>query len=62
MSLTPQAAGAFVDATAVAIGMPIPSDFRPSVVQNMQGVLALAQLVLSFPLPQDVAAVRMFDQ
>lgn len=62
MSLTPQQAGAFVDAAAAAIAMPMPPELRPSVVENLQGVLALAQLVLSFPLPQDVESAQMFRQ
>ena len=56
MSLTPQEAGAFADAAAAVIGVPIKEEFRPSVVHNLQGVLALAHLVLSFPLPQGAEA------
>lgn len=62
MSLTPQQAGALVDAAAAAIGLPIAPEFRSSVVQNMQVVLGLAQLVLSFPHSQEVESAQAPQQ
>ncbi|MBD2022376.1 DUF4089 domain-containing protein [Leptolyngbya sp. FACHB-36] len=52
---------AFVDAAAALIGLPIPPDYRPSVIANFERIQAIAQLVNEFPLPDDVEVGPTFD-
>jgi hypothetical protein len=63
MSEVPTAAevGAYVDATARLIGLPIAAEHRPGVIQFMGVVMGAAALVMEFPLPDDVEAAPVFE-
>ncbi|HEY8507791.1 MAG TPA: DUF4089 domain-containing protein [Steroidobacteraceae bacterium] len=62
MLSNPPDADAYVDAAAAVIALPIPEEFRASVVANFRAILALARLVMSFPLPQEVQSAQVFRE
>jgi hypothetical protein len=59
-SETPEELGAYVDETAKRVGLPIAPEHRPGVIQFTAGLLAMAALVMEFPLPDDVEAGPVF--
>ena len=59
-SATPEQLGAYVDETARRVGLPIAPEHRPGVIQFTAGLLAMAALVMEFPLPDDVEAGPVF--
>ena len=59
-SATPEELGAYVDETAKRVGLPIAPEHRPGVIQFTAGLLAMATLVMEFPLPDDVEAGPVF--
>jgi hypothetical protein len=58
---TPTEIGAYVDAAANLIALPIAPPHRPGVIQFMGVVLSAAALVMEFPLPDEVEAAPVFD-
>ncbi|MGD1908654.1 MAG: DUF4089 domain-containing protein [Leptolyngbyaceae cyanobacterium] len=42
--------GDYVDQTAKLLNLPIPEEIYPSVVENFERIVAIAQPVLDFPL------------
>ena len=52
--------GQFVDVMASIVELPIPSEYRDGVVANFERIHDVAQLVLEFPLPEDVEAAPVF--
>ncbi|HEU0203372.1 MAG TPA: DUF4089 domain-containing protein [Burkholderiaceae bacterium] len=50
----------YMDATAALIGLPIPSECRAGVIENLERMQQIAQLVMSFPLPADVEPANTF--
>jgi len=59
-SATPEQLGAYVDETARRVGLPIAPEHRPGVIQFTAGLLAMAALVMEFPIPDDVEAGPVF--
>jgi hypothetical protein len=54
-------AEAHVNHMAAAMGLEIPPEWRASVVDNMAATEAIAELVLSFPLDDDVEPAPVFE-
>jgi hypothetical protein len=53
--------GQFVDLMAAVVDLPIPPEYREGVVENFERISTVAQLVLEFPLPEDVEAAPVFE-
>jgi hypothetical protein len=53
--------GQFVDLMAAVVDLPIPPEYRQGVVENFERISTVAQLVLEFPLPEDVEAAPVFE-
>jgi 1-carboxybiuret hydrolase subunit AtzG-like len=58
---TPEAVGAYVDEAAKLIGLPIAPEHRPGVIAFLGGLLGAADLVMEFPLPEEVEAAPVFE-
>ncbi|MEP0916606.1 DUF4089 domain-containing protein [Leptolyngbya sp. DQ-M1] len=54
-------ASEFVEIMAEAVGLPIPAEYCESVVANMERIHTVAQLVLEFPLPEEIEAAPVFE-
>ncbi|MBD2083156.1 DUF4089 domain-containing protein [Leptolyngbya sp. FACHB-17] len=54
-------ANEFVEIMAEAVGLPIPAEYRESVVANVERIHTVAQLVLEFPLPEEIEAAPVFE-
>ena len=52
--------GAYVDAAAALIGLPIDPAHRPGVILNMQRIGDMAALVMAFPLPDEMEPAPVF--
>jgi hypothetical protein len=52
---------AFVDQASCLIGLPIPVEYRESVVENFERIAAIAQLITEFPLPEDTEIAPTFE-
>ena len=52
---------AYVDHAAPLVGLTLTPEQRGGVVRNLATTLAVAQLVLDFPLPDDVDAAPVFE-
>jgi hypothetical protein len=52
---------AFVDSMAKLVEMPIPEEYREGVIANFERIQAIAQLVMNFPLSEEVEAAPTFD-
>lgn len=52
--------GAYVDEAARRVGLTIAPEHRPGVIQFTEALLASAELVMEFPLPDDVEAAPVF--
>ena len=59
-SPTPDELAAYVDETAKRVGLPLSPEHRPGVIQFIAGLLAMAALVMEFPLSDDVEAGPVF--
>jgi hypothetical protein len=57
----PSQFAAYVDQMAIALNFPIAPEYRPGVVENITRTAQIAQLVLEFPLPDDVEAASTFQ-
>lgn len=51
----------YVDQTALMMGLSLEPDYRPGVIDNISRLAAIAQLVMSFPLPDDLEADPVFS-
>ena len=54
-------AGAYVDEAAKRVGLPIRPEHRAGVIQYVSGLLASAELILEFSLPEEVETAPVFD-
>ena len=55
--MTQQALQNYADATAAALGVPIPAEYRDGVLQNLETIFAQSARLMSLALgPQDEAA------
>lgn len=50
----------YVDAIASIIDLPIDPSYRPGVIANLERTEAIAQLVMDFPLPDDLEPAPIF--
>lgn len=46
---------------ASLVGLPLSPDHYPGVVANFERIQAIAQLVMEFPLPEEIEAVPVFE-
>lgn len=60
-NLSPQAVEAYVKQTAALLGLTLPPEMLPSVVENFEQVMAIAQPVLAFDLPDDIEPAFIFE-
>jgi hypothetical protein len=51
----------FVDVMSEVVAMPIPDEYRDSVVANFQRIQTVAQLVLEFTLPEEIEIAPVFE-
>jgi hypothetical protein len=51
---------AYADAAAALIGLPLDAAHRPGVVLNLERIAAMAALLMSFPLDDDVEPAPVF--
>ena len=51
---------ALVDASALALGLPLEPAWRPAVRSNLDATLRLAALFMDFPLPDDAEPAPVF--
>lgn len=51
----------YVDLMAAALGLTIPDEIKAGVVANVEHVWAIAQPVLTFPLPDTVESAATFE-
>jgi hypothetical protein len=54
-------AGVYVDQVSLLLDLPINSEYRDGVVANFERIMAIANLVNSFPLPEEVEAAPIFE-
>ncbi|MEA5567445.1 MULTISPECIES: DUF4089 domain-containing protein [unclassified Anabaena] len=53
--------GVYVDQMALLLDLPIKDEYRDGVVANFERIKAIAQLVNSFPLPEDIEIAPIFE-
>jgi hypothetical protein len=53
--------GEFVDQMAAVVDLPIPAEYRDGVVLNFERICTVAQLVLEFPIPEDIEVAPVFE-
>ncbi len=51
----------YVEAMAAALELAIPNEIKPGVVANVEHIFAIAQPVLTFPLPDSVESAATFE-
>ncbi|MCU0547723.1 MAG: DUF4089 domain-containing protein [Leptolyngbya sp. Prado105] len=51
----------FVAAMSEVVALPIPDDYRDSVVANFERIQTVAQIVLEFPLPEGIELAPVFE-
>jgi len=56
----PAAIAAYVDQAAPLLGLSLTPEQREGVVRNLAVTFAVAQLVMEFPLPDDVDSAPVF--
>lgn len=54
-------AGRYVDGVSQAIGLPIPAESRAAVTTNLAQVAVMADLVMSFPVADDIEPAPVFQ-
>jgi hypothetical protein len=50
----------FVEQAAAMIGLPLQPEHQPGVVDNFARIMAIAQLLIEFPLPEETEAGPVF--
>ncbi|MFB2769604.1 DUF4089 domain-containing protein [Pelatocladus sp. BLCC-F211] len=53
--------GEYVDQMALLLDLRLRGEYRDGVIANFERIKAIAQLVNSFPLPQDIEAAPIFE-
>ncbi|MBW4485412.1 MAG: DUF4089 domain-containing protein [Tildeniella torsiva UHER 1998/13D] len=51
----------YVDLMAATLGLDIPEEIKAGVVANVEHIFAIAQPVLTFPLPDTVESAATFE-
>lgn len=64
--MTPERSNSFdtatyVDLMATTLGLSIPEEIKAGVVANVEHIFAIAQPVLTFPLPDTVESAPTFE-
>jgi len=54
-------ASEFVEIMSEVIALPIPAEYRENVVANIERIHTIAQLVLEFPLSEEIEAAPGFE-
>ena len=52
---------ALVDLMSQLLDLPIDPDHRPGVIANLERTASIAQLVLNFPLPDEIEVAPVFQ-
>lgn len=52
---------AWVEILSEVIALPIPTEYRETVASNFERIQAIAQLVLEFPLPDEIELAPVFE-
>lgn len=50
-----------VDLLAQVVQLPLDPEHRPGVIANFKRTMAIAQLVMEFPLPEEIEVAPVFD-
>ena len=50
-----------IDRIASLVGLPLNPDHRLGVVANFERIQAIAQLVMEFPLPEEIESAPVFE-
>ncbi|AFY50281.1 hypothetical protein Nos7524_4532 [Nostoc sp. PCC 7524] len=53
--------GDYVEQMALLLDLPIKDEYRDGVVANFERINAIAQLVNSFPLPEEIEPAPVFE-
>jgi Protein of unknown function (DUF4089) len=53
--------GKFVEVMSEIVAVPIPEEYRASVIANVQRIQTVAQSVLEFPLPDTIDIAPVFE-
>ncbi len=53
--------GEYVDQMALLLDLQLRDEYRDSVVANFERISAIANLVNSFPLPEDIEVAPVFE-
>jgi hypothetical protein len=51
----------YVTQTAALLGLSLHPDHQAGVIENFERMAQIAQLVMAFPLPEDVEVAPVFD-
>ncbi len=51
----------YVDIAAQLVELPLLPEHRPGVIENFSRIQAIAQLVMEFPLPEEVEVAPVFE-
>jgi hypothetical protein len=51
----------YVEQMALLLDLPIKDEYRDEVIANFERIKAIAQLVNSFPLPEEIEAAPVFQ-
>ncbi|NWF58676.1 MAG: DUF4089 domain-containing protein [Fischerella sp.] len=54
-------AGEYVEQMAALLDLQLPDEYRDGVVANFERIRAIAQVVNSFPLPEEVEVAPVFE-
>ncbi|UBF25632.1 DUF4089 domain-containing protein [Kovacikia minuta CCNUW1] len=52
---------AYIDQAVAVLGLPLQPEHKPGVVENFVRIMAIAQLVNEFPLPEETEAGPIFE-
>ncbi|QLE59514.1 DUF4089 domain-containing protein [Nostoc sp. TCL26-01] len=52
--------GVYVEQMSLLLDLPIPDEYQDGVVANFERIKAIAQLVNSFPIPEDIEPAPVF--
>jgi hypothetical protein len=50
----------FVEQMAAIVNLPLQPEHQPGVIENVARIQTLAQLVMEFPLPEDIEPTPIF--
>jgi hypothetical protein len=51
----------FVEQMAAIVGLPLQPEHQPGVIENFTRIQAIAQLVMEFPLPEEIEPAPTFN-